>query len=416
MRILIAPDKFKGTLTAAEAADAIAVGVRRVRPQAELELCPLADGGEGSGDVLAAALCLLRETTVALDPLGRPGPAPWWRSGDGALAFIELAAASGLQRLTPAERDPRVATSYGTGELIAAATQRGAREIRLFVGGSATIDGGAGILQALGWRYFTRDGREMPAPMRGGDLAAIARVAPPKAPSLGESPAGIAPLASITDRPVAAPVLTVYHDVENVLLGPSGAVAMYGRQKFAPNFSDWDAAARALEVGLENLVRVLDGAAYADQPGAGAAGGVGFGLACAAGARLLPAAPYILQAVDFAARLSWADLVLTGEGRFDATSAAGKLISHVAAAARAAGKPVIAFAGSHGFSGEAALKAAAKALELHVCLAMPANATNAANMAEPISPMTAQENLIAAVASDFLKNAETDEPRGGGLR
>jgi glycerate kinase len=339
VKILIAPDKFKDALSAAAAARAIAAGVAEVRPAAVLELCPLADGGEGSGAILAAALGTTEQCLAALDPLGRPGRARWWLAADRRLAVVELAEAAGLQLLRLSERNALRTTSYGAGQLLAAARDAGCREVLVCIGGSATVDGGAGALQALGWRIYDVAGAELPVPLRGADLWRVAAFRPP-------------------ENVAAIGTVRVLCDVDNPLLGPAGAVATFGRQKFAPDYPDWEEAARQLEAGLENWRLRLEDAptaaaggapadgALADQPAAGAAGGFGYGLAAALGARLVPAADEILSVLDFDRRLASAGLCLTGEGRLDPSSLRGKVVGRVARAGRAAGVPVVALVGA----------------------------------------------------------------------
>lgn len=323
MNVLIAPDKFRGALDAADAAAALAAGVYDARPDAEVVTCPLGDGGEGTGGVLAAALGATPHRTAVLDPLGRSRAATWWWCADRRLAVIEMAEASGLVLLRSDERDPLRTTSYGTGQLIVAAVEHGATRVLLAVGGSATVDGGAGCLQALGWRLIDRGDNLLREPIGGGRLTDVARVARGDTPSVA---------------------IDVLCDVDNPLLGPRGAVAVFAPQKGA----DATAVAR-LETALEHWARRLaPGAASSrtEQPGAGAAGGLPFGLAALCEARLHRGFDVVAEHVALHDRLAGCDLCLTGEGRIDDQTVGGKTVAGVAALARRRGVPVIAVGGA----------------------------------------------------------------------
>jgi len=324
MRILCAPDKFKGTLTAADAAGAMARGAERVG-RVETDCCPVADGGEGTLEALVAALGGRFEHVTVGDPLGRPVRASWAITPDGGTAIVELARASGLALLSADERDPSRTTTYGTGELIAAAMRKGCEEIIVGIGGSATCDGGAGLAQALGARFFDSAGRLIEGPMTGGRLMAIARFEPPP----------------------DVPLIRVASDVVNPLCGPEGAAAVYGPQKGAT--ADQVAA---LERGLSHLAGIVGGEPA--QAGAGASGGAGFGLAAMCGATLEPGINLVLEAVGFDVRCRCASLVLTGEGRLDEQSGYGKACSGVARAAARLGIPVTAIVGSRAGAGPGA--------------------------------------------------------------
>ncbi len=314
LTILIAPDSFKGSLTSIQVARALADGWIRARPDDTILLCPLADGGEGTLEAVGAAGGWSWETADVTDPLGRTITARWLRSEDGTRAYIEMAEASGLSRLTAGERDPVAATSTGTGDLLRAAIAAGARTLVLGIGGSATTDGGAGLLRSLGANADRDD--------------------------------AVADLAGL-DPGLAAVDLAVACDVSNPLLGPSGAAAIYGPQKGAtPELvADLDGRlaryADALEAETGTDVREI--------PGAGAAGGIGFGLLAIADRfgtfSLRPGVDLVMEATDFPARLAGADLVITGEGRIDAQTAFGKTALGVAVRAEAAGVPCIAVGG-----------------------------------------------------------------------
>jgi len=316
MRVVVAPDSFKGSIGAAEAAAALAAGWRGERPGDELVCLPLADGGEGTLRVLAAADPAARWHPVRVTgPGGGTVPSRWLERRDGT-GYVELAQASGLPLM--AALDPLGAQTTGTGELIARALDAGARRIVIALGGSASTDGGTGALGALGARFLDAAGQEL-AP--GG--AALGALAAADLTGLRPPPPG--GVACLTD--VRAP-----------LLGPRGAAAVFGPQKGA------DAAQVALlEAGLRRLARVLGG--DPDAPGAGAAGGTGYGFAAAWGADITPGAAELGRIMGLGQELSRSDLVLTGEGRYDDTSGDGKITGSVLAAAARAGVPAALVAG-----------------------------------------------------------------------
>jgi len=327
MRVVVAPDSFKGTIDAAAAAAAVAAGWRSRRPADEVTCIPLADGGEGTAPVLAAASPAARwhEAEVS-GPVQDPVTARWLEL-PGALHVIELASAAGLPLL--AAPDPLGAHTAGVGELVGRALDAGARRIVIGLGGSASTDGGTGALAALGARFTDDRGRDLP---RGG--AALAGLAAADLSGLRPPPPG--GVACLTD--VRAP-----------LLGPAGAAAVFGPQKGAT-----PAQVRELDAGLARLAGLLGG--QPGQPGAGAAGGTGYGLAAAWSAELLPGSAEIGRIAGLDAALDGADLVITGEGQYDATSADGKVVGAVCAAARRAGVPVAVVAGriAAGVTGPAA--------------------------------------------------------------
>ena len=326
LRVLVATQEFKGTLTAVEAAEAIADGLRASHPGWTFDLLPMADGGPGTLDALLTALGGERQTARVSDPLGRPIDADWGLL-PGNRGIVECAAASGLLRLTRDELKPggvRLATSYGTGQLISDALDHGVEELIVGLGGSATNDGGAGMAQALGYRLLDARGEELP---HGG--------------------AALASLDRIEDSGAQASISKVRFigatDVTNPLCGPEGASAVYGPQKGA------DAAAiEELDAALAHFAAVIKrdlGVDVADRAGAGAAGGLGSGLIAFLGAELISGASVVAGAADLNGRVRQADLVITGEGRLDAQTAFGKAPQHVAQAAAEAGRPVICLAG-----------------------------------------------------------------------
>jgi len=322
MNILIAPDKFKGSLTALQVADAIEAGLRDIFPDAVCRKLPVADGGEGTVQAIVDALGGELVRTEVTGPLGEPVAAAYGRCG--ALAVVEMAAASGLALMPAARRDPLSATSFGTGELIRHALDAGARRFVLGVGGSATNDGGAGMLQALGARLADDAGRDL---ARGG--AALARLAD-------------ADLAGLDAR-LAGCDIQVACDVDNPLLGPRGASSVFGPQKGAT-----PAMVRELEGALARWAGVLArrfGTAALDFPGAGAGGGIAVAMVLGLGGRLRPGIDIVADVVGLEAAVRAADLVVTGEGRIDGQSAGGKAPVGVARLARRFGKPVIAIGG-----------------------------------------------------------------------
>ncbi len=322
-RVLVAADKFKGSLTAVEVAERVTAGLRRVVADLEVEALPVADGGDGTVAAAVAAGFERREVRVA-GPLGQEVTAAFAVRGDTAV--VEMAEASGLQRLPAGVFAPLTASTYGSGELLRAALDAGVRTIVFGVGGSATTDGGAGMLSALGARFLDEDGE--PVAPGGGGLAALAR----------------ADLSELDPR-LASVELVLASDVDNPLTGPKGAPAVYGPQKGA---SPDDV--ETLDAALTHYAEVLEtalgskAAEYAAAPGAGAAGGIGYG-ALLVGARFRAGIEVMLDVLGFAPALERAELVITGEGSLDEQTLHGKAPAGVAAAARAAGKEVVAVCG-----------------------------------------------------------------------
>ena len=333
MKVVVAPNAFKGTLTAPQAAHAIALGVHEVFPDAEIVEVPVADGGDGTVDALVSANHGVYRAATVEGPLRDPVDASYGLIDAGTTAVVELATTSGLVLVAPNLRDPRRASTFGFGELLQAARSGGASKIIAGIGGSATNDGGAGMGQAVGYRLLDAGGRDL---ARGG--AALARLE--RIDSAG------------FDRNAWRQVqVRVACDVTNPLLGPEGASAIYGPQKGA------DAeAVRELDTALARFAEVVErdlGKNVADIPGAGAAGGAGAGLVAFLDARLERGAPLIVGAAGLDAALTGADLVITGEGRVDEQTAFGKAPGEVARRARAAGIPVLLIAGSKGPGWEA---------------------------------------------------------------
>lgn len=324
VRILVAPQEFKGSLTAREAATAIARGLRRALPSAEIEPLPLADGGSGTVDALVSAVAGRLHETEVQDPLGRPVGAVWGELSMSS-AVIEMAAASGLVLLAEDERDPRSTSSYGTGELLLAAMDAGCGRMIVGVGGSATNDGGAGLAQALGVRLLDTDGDDLVP--GGAALAGLARI----------DNSGI-------DPRVGAARITVAADVTNPLCGTDGASRVYGPQKGASA-----EVAEQLDRALARYADVIRrdiGLDVANIPGAGAAGGLAAGLIAFCGAELRPGFNVVAEAVGLSDRVQRAEIVIAGEGRLDKQTGFGKTTAGVARMAREAGKRVVAIVGS----------------------------------------------------------------------
>lgn len=351
LRVVVAPDSFKGTLTAAEAADAIASGLADILPSgSEILRAPMADGGEGTVDAWLAAVPGAKRIEVdTLDPFDRPIRAAYGWLAAKRTAVVEIAAASGLPLLVPEERDPGRASTFGTGLLLRDALARGAKTIYLGLGGSATNDGGAGLASALGARFLDEDG----APLPPGGLA-LARLARVDLAPLRAALRGVAVLAAC--------------DVTNPLCGHAGASAVFGPQKCAPG-ADTQGLVAALDAALEHFAEIVSREARAAEPrdstdagptvranarpsapaksqaGAGAAGGAGFGVLALLGGRLVPGVTWIAEATGLAEKLDGADWVVTGEGALDSQTFRGKTPAGVAAAARAAGARVAACCG-----------------------------------------------------------------------
>ena len=334
LSVVVAPDKFRGSLSAVEAARALARGVLAAAPDALIALVPMADGGEGTVEALVSATNGTIRTVSVTGPLGEPVRAAFGLLGGGTTAVIEMAAASGLALVPRDRRDPRKTTTRGTGELLLAAVDAGARRVILGVGGSATNDGGAGLGQALGYRLLDGAGSEIGP--GGGALGRLDRI----------DAGGVDPRLEGLDVAVAC-------DVDNPLCGPRGASAVYGPQKGAGR-----AAIEELDRNLDRFAAVVErdlGRSIRDLPGAGAAGGLGGGLVAFAHGRLERGVDLVLLAVGLADRLRSADLCLTGEGAIDATSASGKTAVGVARLARSLGCPTLALAGAIAPGAEAVL-------------------------------------------------------------
>jgi glycerate 2-kinase len=326
VRVLVAPDKFKGTLSAEEAARAIGSGWRRAVPEAEVDQVPLADGGEGTLDALVAALGGERFRARVTGPMGDPVTAEYGlvNAGGERLGVVEMARASGLTLISPSRRDPRRASTLGTGELILAACRQGAERVLVCIGGSATNDGGAGMAQALGIRLLDDKGRDLrPGGVALLDLTII----------------DLGPL----DPAVKRARFVAATDVDNPLVGPAGAAAVYGPQKGASRED-----VRLLDQAMAHFAAVIYrdlGIDVRDLPGAGAAGGLGAGLVAFLGAKIRPGVEIVMEAVGLRQRLERVDVLVTGEGRFDEQSLRGKVPAGALRAAAEARVPAVVLCG-----------------------------------------------------------------------
>jgi glycerate kinase len=344
MRVVVAPTAFKGTLTPRQAAEAMARGITAAHPEAEVDVVPIADGGDGFLEALEAPLGAVRRSAVVRGPVQVPLAAAFGLqpAGAGGAAILEAALAVGIARVPPGGLDALGASSGGLGELLAEARQAGARAFMVGLGGSAGTDGGTGMARALGYRFLDAEGAELPE--GGGPLRRLARI----------DASGFDPAWLLLDVRVAC-------DVDNPLTGPRGAATVYAPQKGAS-----PAQVAILEEGLERLAQVVSRDLRIDVAGldgAGAAGGLGAGLAAFLGATLAPGAAMVIETVDLAGHLAGARVFVTGEGRLDAQSLYGKAPVAAGRLARNRGVRSIALVGATGPGWEAALGDAFDAVE-----------------------------------------------------
>jgi glycerate kinase len=319
LKILIAPDKFKGTLTAQQAAEAIARGWRKARPQDELELLPMSDGGDGFGEIISRLLGAVSQSAKTVDAAHRPIEAVWWWHEPTRTAIVESALVVGLAMLPPGKHHPFELDTYGLGAVLRAAAARGAKSCLLGIGGSATNDGGFGLARALGWQFFNAHEEKI---ARWTGLHHLSAVRPPDSPRLFEQ-------------------LIVAMDVQNPLLGPAGCSRVYGPQKGLTAFEVAERCLGALAAVLEKQLRLN----FANTPGAGAAGGLGFGLMTFLGAKLEPGIEIFECHARLAERVKSAQLVITGEGALDAQTLMGKGVGEIANVCQRLGVPCIGMAG-----------------------------------------------------------------------
>lgn len=360
LRVLVAPDKFKGTLSAQQAAGAIVDGWWAARPQDEMEMLPMSDGGDGFGGIVAGLMGATEQVTATVDAAARPVGAKWWWHEASRTAVIEAAQVVGLAMLPPNRFHPFELDTRGLGAVIRTAVAAGAQSVVIGIGGSATNDGGAGMARALGYRFLDRAGLDLP---EGG--AALRH---------------LHHLEGQTDPRLIRPAIEVACDVRNPLLGPEGASAIYGPQKGAT-----PAMIEELDAALETFADVIEafvGRNVRDVPGAGAAGGLGAGLVAFLDAQLRSGAELVLDATKFASRIKGADLVVTGEGRADAQSVYGKLTQAVTHAARDAGVRAAMIVGGTAPGYEALLQQGIEAIEVSTPDGMPL--ADAMRNAEPL--------------------------------
>jgi len=326
-KIVIAPDSFKGSMSAKEVCDAVERGIKHVLPDVEIVKIPMADGGEGTVETLVEATAGEIVKINVLDPLGREKESYFGILGDGQTAVIEMALASGLPMVPPDKRNPLFTTTYGTGQLIKAALDRGCRELIIGIGGSATNDGGVGMAQALGAKFLDKNGEEIG--FGGGSLARLDRIE----------------LESLDPR-IKDAIFKVACDVDNPLCGPKGASDVFGPQKGAnPEM------VQLLDKNLAHLAQIISrdvGINVKDEPGAGAAGGLGAGLMAFCQAKLQRGIELVIAATNLEEKVKGADLVITGEGQMDFQTAHGKTPFGVAQIAKKYNIPVIALVGSIG--------------------------------------------------------------------
>ena len=327
MKIIIAPDSFKGNMRSTVAAEIIKRGILSLIPDAEILLFPMADGGEGTVEAMIAATGGTLHQVKVLDPLGKNIEAEYGILGNSGAAVMEMASASGIELLKSEELNPWRTSTYGTGEILRVIIESGVREIIIGIGGSATTDGGSGMAQALGYRFFDHDGKEIPPGCNGGRLADIAAIDTSK----------VIPQLQQVNIKVAC-------DVTNPLLGKNGAAHVYGPQKGA----DPDMVLK-LDAGLDNFASVLVRSGFAadcEQPGDGAAGGLGFGLRTLCNATMTSGAQLIIDASGMRDHLAGASLVITGEGRTDSQTASGKICAVIAQTAKEYDVPTIVLSGA----------------------------------------------------------------------
>jgi glycerate kinase len=317
VKILIAPDKFKGSLNARDVAENIAAGLREVLPESKINVVPMADGGEGTAEVICEARQGSWVKCDVCDPIGREIEARYAYIDDRKLAVMEMSEAAGMRRLAESERDPLRANTFGVGEMILAAANRGAREIVIGLGGSATNDGGVGMARALGFRFFGEQEFELSR------IVKLEWIEKPKN--------------------LALPKMVAAVDVRNPLLGENGATRVFGPQKGATE-NKIDILERALG-RLAEIVAKDFGIDYRDEPGAGAAGGLGFGLMSFCSAVMRPGFEVVAESVGLESKMEDVDVVITGEGSLDRQTLEGKTPAGVARLARKLGKRVFAIVG-----------------------------------------------------------------------
>ncbi|MCP3967703.1 MAG: glycerate kinase [Lentisphaerae bacterium] len=327
MKIIIAPDSYKGCMRSSDICDKLEVGIHQVLPQAEIIKMPMADGGEGTVEAIVLSTGGSFKHLKVTGPLGQPVEAVYGISGDGQKAVLEMAAASGIELLALEQLNPLKATTYGTGELLRAILKSGIRDITIGIGGSATVDGGVGMAQAVGYKFLDADGIPLPDKIGGGTLDQVRAID-----------------ATQVIPELKAARIRIASDVTNPLLGSNGAARVFGPQKGAtPQIVD------TLETSLKSYSDVIIKAGFAQncsQPGDGAAGGLGFGLRSLCHAESVSGAGLVIELTELQKQLSDADLLITGEGCTDSQTADGKLCAVIALAAKQADVPAILVSGA----------------------------------------------------------------------
>jgi glycerate kinase len=334
VRILIAPDKFKGALSAREVGEAIATGLRAVLPDANIDIVPMADGGEGTAEVISQALGASWVKCQAHDPFGREIQARYGWIDERKLAVMEMSEAAGMRRLAPNELDPLRATTFGVGEMILDSAKRGAKEIVIGLGGSATNDGGFGMARALGFRFFA-DAKELKDSINQVEKLTCIELPSPAALRL--------PLPEREEKGEGKAQVIAVVDVKNPLLGENGATHVFGPQKAVS--PDQIPRFEAALAKLADVVNEQFGFDYRNEAGTGAAGGLGFGLMSFCGAKIRPGFDVVAKTVGLESKMKNVDLVITGEGSLDRQTLEGKTPAGVARIARKLGKAIFAFVG-----------------------------------------------------------------------
>lgn len=366
-KIIIAPDSFKGCLSAYEVAESCAEAVKTVLPETEAVVIPLADGGEGTVATLEPSFKGCPTECKVKDPLGRELTTRYLISDDGESALMEVAQTSGLTLLSSDERDPLKESTFGLGMMIADAVGRGCRNIMIGLGGSATNDGGMGMLSALGYRFFNKDGNLLSG--CGEDLVKVVSIDDSK-----------------VNKKLKDTHFTVACDVDNPLTGPLGATAVFGPQKGA-----YSTMLIALEQGMQNYAKVAEaftGKQLATLRGGGAAGGLGAAFHAFLNAKMEPGIDMVIETLHFEERIKGADLIITGEGRIDAQSLMGKVLSGVLKCAKKEDMPLIAIAGL--------VEDSRRLNEAGICAAFPIQ-SGACSLEEAMEPETAKGNIKRTV-------------------
>ena len=379
MRIVCAPDSFKGSLDAADAAEAMAAGIRAAFPSADVECCPVGDGGEGTLSALSGALDGDLVNSEIVDALFVPREAAWGKFTDHGFAYVEAAAAIGLDP-DPSKRDVMSASSFGVGQLMMAASTECDGRLLIGLGGSATNDGGCGMAQAIGVDFFDDSGKLLEAGLSGGDLKKIDRI----------DVSDIFPMLSAAD-------IRVLCDVNNPLTGHEGAASVYAPQKGAS-----PSEVEVLDAGLKHLAAVIRrdiGIDIEDMPGAGAAGGLGAGMVAFAGGSLVSGIDSVLETLHFERRLAGASLCLTGEGRIDGQSLSGKACMGVAAVATRYDVPTVALVGEVGPGADRCIAAGLKDI---IVIGEGHPAAYSISSAAPLLSAAA-----ARVAKQYAENGDT---------